>query len=109
MGASRVEMTLKDSQGGSWTDMGDLKKGDVVKGRIKRLEPFGAFVELHNSTLTGLAHISEVSDDFVKTLGVAFQVGQGKGSNPQHESMNPEQPPPSQLHPNSALLHPQAC
>ncbi len=75
----RVEMTLKEQQGGSWTDMGDLKKGDVVKGRIKRLEAFGAFVELHNSTLTGLAHISEVSDDFIKTLEDSFQVGQGTG------------------------------
>ncbi|KAL0048743.1 hypothetical protein WJX82_009925 [Trebouxia sp. C0006] len=74
---NRVEMTLKEGQGGSWTDMGDLKKGDVVKGRIKRLEAFGAFVELHNSTLTGLAHISEVSDDFIKTLEDSFQVGQG--------------------------------
>lgn len=77
--ACRVEMTLKERQGGSWTDMGDLKKGDVVKGRIKRLEPFGAFVELHNSTLTGLAHISEVSDDFIKALEDSFQVGQGMG------------------------------
>ena len=77
--ACRVEMTLKERQGGGWTDMGDLKKGDVVKGRIKRLEPFGAFVELHNSTLTGLAHISEVSDDFIKTLEDSFRVGQGMG------------------------------
>jgi len=68
-----------ERQEGSWTDMGDLKKGDVVKGRIKRLEAFGAFVELHNSTLTGLAHISEVSDDFIKTLEDSFQVGQGMG------------------------------
>ena len=77
MDFGRVEMTLKDSQGGSWTDMGDLKKGDVVKGKIKRLEPFGAFVELHNSTLTGLAHISEVSDEFVKDLKDTFKIGQG--------------------------------
>lgn len=73
-------MTLKGSQGGSWADLGDLKKGDVVKGRIKRLEAFGAFVELHNSTLTGLAHISEVSDDYIKNLQDAFQVGQGKST-----------------------------
>lgn len=73
-------MTLKESQGGSWGDLGDLKKGDIVKGRIKRLEAFGAFVELHNSTLTGLAHISEVSDDYIKNLQDAFQVGQGKST-----------------------------
>ena len=71
-------MTLKESQEGGWAGLGDLKKGDVVKGKIKRLEPFGVFVELHNSSLTGLAHISEVSDEFVKNLQDSFQIGQGK-------------------------------
>ena len=70
-------MTLKESQEGSWTDLSQLKKGDVVKGKVKRLEAFGAFVELHNSALTGLAHISEVSDDYVKNLQDALHVGQG--------------------------------
>ena len=73
----RVEMTLKDSQEGSWTDLGQLKKGDVVKGKVKRLEAFGAFVDLHNSALTGLAHISEVSDDYIKNVQDILQVGQG--------------------------------
>lgn len=73
----RVEMTLKESQEGSWTDLSQLKKGDLVKGKVKRLEAFGAFVELHNSALTGLAHISEVSDDYVKNLQDVLQVGQG--------------------------------
>lgn len=70
-------MTLKDSQEGSWTDLSQLKKGDVVKAKVKRLEAFGAFVELHNSALTGLAHISEVSDDYVKNIQDVLQVGQG--------------------------------
>ena len=71
-------MTLKESQAGSWASLGDLKKGDIVKGRIKRLEAFGAFIELHNSSLTGLAHISQVSDDYIKNLQDVFQVGQGE-------------------------------
>lgn len=70
-------MTLKDSQGGGLTDMSQLKKGEVVRGKIKRLEAFGAFVQLDNSTLTGLAHISEISDDYVKNLQDVLQVGQG--------------------------------
>ena len=70
-------MTLKDSQEGSWTDISQLKKGDIMKGKVKRLEAFGAFVELHNSALTGLAHISEVSDDYVKNIQDVLQVGQG--------------------------------
>lgn len=70
-------MSLKDNQEGSWTNLSQLKKGDIVKGKVKRLEAFGAFVDLHNSALTGLAHISEVSDDYVKNLQDILQVGQG--------------------------------
>ena len=79
-------MTLKESQGGSWASLGDLKKGDIVKGSIKRLEAFGAFIELHNSTLTGLAHISQVSDDYVKNLQDVFQIGQGNELKPKPDN-----------------------
>lgn len=71
-------MTLKESQGSSGADLGRLKKGEVVRGKVKRLEAFGAFVQLDNSPLTGLAHISEVSDDYVKNLRSILQVGQGE-------------------------------
>lgn len=74
----RVEMTLKDSQSSGHTEMGQLKKGETVRGKVKRLEAFGAFVQLDNSTVTGLAHISEVSDDYVKNLQDVLQVGQGE-------------------------------
>lgn len=76
-------MTLKESQKGSWTDLSQLKKGDIVKAKVKRLEAFGAFVELHNSALTGLAHISEVSDDYVKNIQDVLQVGQGMSTGAQ--------------------------
>lgn len=69
-------MTLKTA-GSGMMDMSQLKKGEVVRGKIKRLEAFGAFVQLDNSNLSGLAHISEISDDFVKNLQDVLQVGQG--------------------------------
>lgn len=69
-------MTLKTS--GGLTDMTNLKKGEVVRGKIKRLEAFGAFVQLDNSAVSGLAHISEISDDYVKNLQDVLQVGQGQ-------------------------------
>ena len=71
-------MTLKESQGSSLSDLGRLKKGETVRGKVKRLEAFGAFVQLDNSPVTGLAHISEVSDDYVKNLRAILQVGQGE-------------------------------
>ena len=74
----RVEMSLKTKSGSaSWTQLGQLKKGDVVRGRVKRVEEYGVFVELANSALTGLAHKSQVSDDFVKDIQSLFKIGQG--------------------------------
>ena len=55
-----------------------LQPGQVVRGKIKRVEAFGVFVQLHNSSLTGLAHKSELSDDFVKDPADVYQAGQGK-------------------------------
>ena len=74
----RVEMTIKDSQSSGHTEMGQLKRGETLRGKVKRLEAFGAFVQVDNSTVTGLAHISEVSDDYVKSLQDVLQVGQGE-------------------------------
>ena len=41
-----------------------LAVGDVVEGVVSNLTKFGAFVNL-DSGLTGLVHISEISDTFV--------------------------------------------
>ena len=55
-----------------------LQPGQVVRGKIKRVEAFGVFVRLHSSSLTGLAHKSELSDDFVKDPADVYQAGQGE-------------------------------
>jgi rRNA biogenesis protein RRP5 len=53
----------------------DLKDGLVVKGRIKNVQEYGVFVELLDSNMTGLCHISEVADTRVKTLSKYYNVG----------------------------------
>ena len=45
---------------------------------MKRIEKFGAFVALSGAELTGLVHLSELSDDFVKDPAQHLQMGQGK-------------------------------
>ena len=42
-----------------------LKVGEIVEGTVKSLTKFGAFVALDANT-TGLVHISELSDRYVK-------------------------------------------
>ena len=47
-----------------------------VLGKVRNVEPFGVFISIANSALKGLAHISELSDDFVKDPGSKFSPGQ---------------------------------
>ena len=48
----------------------------VVTGTVKKVESFGVFVALAASLLTGLCHVSELSDDFVKDPAARHQPGQ---------------------------------
>jgi general stress protein 13 len=51
-----------------------MKKGDVVKGRITGIKPYGAFVKI-DENIDGLIHISEVSDGYVKNIEEFFKIG----------------------------------
>ena len=52
----------------------NIKVGDIVKGQVTGIEPYGVFVSLEDD-YTGLVHISEVSDKFVKNLENMFSIG----------------------------------
>ncbi len=52
----------------------DLKEGMQVRGKVKNVVDFGAFVDLGIKE-TALLHISEMSDDFVKDPLEAVKVG----------------------------------
>lgn len=41
--------------------------GDIVKGEITAVKPYGAFVKLEDGYI-GLIHISEFSDGFVRSI-----------------------------------------
>ena len=51
-----------------------MKKGDIVKGRITSIKPYGAFVKI-NDTIDGLIHISEISERFVRSIEDYLSVG----------------------------------
>ncbi|MGM0436348.1 MAG: S1 RNA-binding domain-containing protein [Bacillota bacterium] len=44
-----------------------MKKGDIVKGTITAIKPYGAFVKIDEETL-GMIHISEISHKFVSDV-----------------------------------------
>jgi predicted RNA-binding protein with RPS1 domain len=45
----------------------EYKIGDIIKCTVTGLQKYGVFVSINNN-YTGLIHISEVSDEFVKDL-----------------------------------------
>ncbi|XFA98440.1 S1 RNA-binding domain-containing protein [Candidatus Izemoplasma sp. B36] len=51
-----------------------MKAGDIVKGRITSIKPYGAFVKVDES-IDGLIHISEISDRFVRSIEDYLSVG----------------------------------
>lgn len=72
----RLALSMKQAQPDPWD--GVLEGFDVqslTKGRITRLADFGAFVEVAPG-VEGLIHISELSDQRVRSCGDVVQVGQ---------------------------------
>lgn len=53
----------------------DLKEGMIIKGTVRNVTDFGAFVDLgvHQD---GLVHISEISDNYIKHPSDVLKVGQ---------------------------------
>jgi len=50
-----------------------IKVGQIVVGRVSGIQPYGAFVEIDEQT-SGLIHISEMSDYFVKDIRLYVQI-----------------------------------
>jgi small subunit ribosomal protein S1 len=59
----RLSLSLKQMQEDPWLkEVKAFKKGDNVEGKITRITPFGAFVQLSPS-VEALVHVSEMGDD----------------------------------------------
>ncbi len=59
----RLSLSLKQMTEDPWLkEVKAFKKGDIVEGKITRITPFGAFVQLSPS-VEALVHVSEMSDD----------------------------------------------
>jgi small subunit ribosomal protein S1 len=56
-------------------DWRDIKSGMVVKGKVAKLDKFGAFVDI-GAARQGLIHISEMAHGYVKTAGDVVKEGE---------------------------------
>jgi small subunit ribosomal protein S1 len=59
----RLSLSLKQMQQDPWlNEVKEFKKGSLVEGRVTRITPFGAFVQL-SPAVEALVHVSEMSND----------------------------------------------
>ncbi|KAF3441966.1 hypothetical protein FNV43_RR15882 [Rhamnella rubrinervis] len=78
--SKRVEVTLKtlneNAPKSEIENLSSLHVGDVISGRIKRVESYGLFITIDNTKLVGLCHVSELSDDHVDNIETKYKAGE---------------------------------
>jgi small subunit ribosomal protein S1 len=74
----RLSLSLKQMSEDPWLhEVKAFKKGEVVEGKVTRITPFGAFVQLSPS-VEALVHVSEMSDDEGVDPEKIFQLNEKK-------------------------------
>lgn len=72
----RISLGMRKQEDNPWIKAAEnYKPGDIVKGNVVRLVPFGAFVELEKG-LDGLVHISQISNVRIAKPGDVLKIGQ---------------------------------
>ncbi len=73
---SKISLSIKALQEDPWEGVAKkYKVGDVIEGKVLKLNNFGAFVEL-DQNIHGLAHLSELGKHDVKDAGDVLEVGE---------------------------------
>lgn len=74
----RLSLSMKQMNEDPWLqEVKAFKKGSVVEGKITRITPFGAFVQL-SSSVEALVHVSEMSNDEGVDPEKIFQLNEKK-------------------------------
>ncbi|CAG8597213.1 3363_t:CDS:2, partial [Acaulospora morrowiae] len=54
----------------------DFSPGEKIKGAVTAVENYGIFIKINDTSISGLCHISKISDEFVRDLSSLYKVGQ---------------------------------
>jgi len=88
-GARRIGLGLKQLAGDPWAEVARrLGEGTVVKVRVARLEPFGAFCEIEPG-IEGLLHVSQMGSGGDRTRRVQDMVSVGQEFEVRVQSVDP--------------------
>ncbi|MBI4050702.1 MAG: S1 RNA-binding domain-containing protein [Candidatus Doudnabacteria bacterium] len=72
----RISLSFKRLQKDPWEDaVKQYSIGQIVRGKVVKLAPFGAFVEL-DPNIHGLAHVGELSEEKIKEPGEVLKEGE---------------------------------
>jgi small subunit ribosomal protein S1 len=68
------KLVLSQRAAAQAASISQFEVGQLVEGKIVSIKPFGIFVDFESTS--GLLHINQVSQNFVKSLPDLFQIGQ---------------------------------
>jgi small subunit ribosomal protein S1 len=72
----RISLSIKETLPGPWSQVEEkAPKGSVLEGKVQRLVPFGAFIEVFPG-IEGLVHISQISHKHINTPHEVLKEGQ---------------------------------
>ena len=72
----KVSIGYKQLQAQPWELAAEkYAEGDVIHGKVVRIVPFGAFVEVEKG-IDGLVHVSQISHEFLENPTTALTIGQ---------------------------------
>ncbi|KAL4578244.1 hypothetical protein LXL04_014364 [Taraxacum kok-saghyz] len=77
--SKRIEVSLRTTSGtkSQNLDIGDFSSinvGEIISGRVKRVETFGLFIAIDNSKLVGLCHVSELPEGQSEDIETKYKI-----------------------------------
>ncbi|MEH7748544.1 30S ribosomal protein S1 [Neobacillus drentensis] len=74
--SERISLSIKETLPGPWSNLSEkAPKGSILKGKVKRLVSYGAFVEVFPG-VEGLVHISQIAHKHIGTPHEVLKEGQ---------------------------------
>lgn len=71
---NKISLTMKNPDKSPWRDISQrYYEGKIVKGKVARINNYGAFIELEPG-IDGLLHISQISDEHVNNVNDKLKI-----------------------------------
>lgn len=76
----RIEVTLRTTSTtkapkSDISNFDSLHVGDIISGRIKRVESYGLFITIDHTNIVGLCHVSELSEEHIDNIEAKYKAG----------------------------------